>query len=227
MFNDIFFIFTCRYGFLQYEYSRLCVCVCVCVCVYVYLYIHNFFLASDVASMGPCTGSVSGSVTSYLGIRRSIYSFTILWGAAYSISSLVDTWVRAAESSRTASYCFTGIFAIWRFILQGLHQVKWKRCWNLELLLDRGESKIVCDCFVIVSWRHPSVFQTFRINLCDCNVKLLCSFWIFCALRISWTFQFLRYMLHSNDFWADHDCRWNRLWCVIALDMAIVCMSVE
>ena len=110
------FIFTCRYGYLQCEYSQSRLCVCVCS----YLYIHKFFLASNVASMGPCTGSVSGSVTGYLGIRRSIYSFTILWGAAYSISSLVDTWVRAAESSRTASYCFAGIFTIWRFILQGL-----------------------------------------------------------------------------------------------------------
>jgi hypothetical protein len=29
--------------------------------------------------------------------------------------------------------------------LQGLPQVKWKCCWSHELLLDRGESKIVFE----------------------------------------------------------------------------------
>ena len=107
------FIFTCRYGCLHCEYCRLYMCVCVCVCVCICICIHTqLFLASNVASMGPCTGSLSGSVTSYLGIRRSVYSFTIFWGAANSISSLVDAWVRAAKSSRTASYCFAGILAI-------------------------------------------------------------------------------------------------------------------
>jgi hypothetical protein len=78
------------------------------------------------------------------------------------------------------------------------------KCWTA---VGQRWKQIVYDCFVIVSWRHSSVFKMFRNNLCDCTVKLLCLFWIPCALRISRTLHFLRYMLNSNDFWADHDCR--------------------